>query len=317
MAAEAKATASSRPRAAKRKRARKPWGAIVLFIAPVMVVYTVFTVYPLLSSVYFSFHKIQPVGPGKIMYTYVGLENFRALLDDPVFIKRAVPNTLLFAAVAPVLEMFLATTLAFIVYFRVPLHRVYRTAWFMPRLVSGVIVGFIFRWIFNVDWGLLNVALRALGMDALALNWLGRTDTPIWVVILVHVWSVFGYSFILLLAGLTTVNEDLVEAAYIDGATTFQSVSKVLLPLLRPTLVTVLILSFMGKMHAFNVVWVLTQGRPLHFSETVSTWVQTRAFNYATLDLGYPSAMAVVWFGVVMIGVGLLTRALRRRTEYY
>ena len=287
-----------------------------MFIAPVMIVYLVFTVYPLLSSIYFSFHKIQPVGPGKINYTFVGLENFKALLDDKTFMEKAIPNTLLFAAVAPTLEMLIATTLAFFIYFKAPFRRFYRTAWFMPRLVSGVIVGFIFRWIFNVDWGLLNVALRAIGLDALALNWLGRTDTPIWVVIFVHVWSVFGYSFILVLAGLTTVNEELIEAAYIDGATRLQSIFKVLLPLLRPTFVTVLILSFMGKMRAFNVVWVLTQGRPLHFSETVSTWVQTRAFNYSTLDLGYPSAMAVVWFGVVMAGVGLLTRSLRRRVEY-
>jgi multiple sugar transport system permease protein/raffinose/stachyose/melibiose transport system permease protein len=282
-----------------------------------MIIYLIFTVYPLLSSVYYSFHKIQPVGPGEINYTFVGLENYKALLDDKTFMEKAIPNTLLFAAVAPTLEMLIATTLAFFIYFRVPFHRFYRTAWFMPRLVSGVIVGFVFRWIFNVDWGLLNVALRAIGLDALALNWLGRTDTPIWVVIFVHVWSVFGHSFILLLAGLTTINEELIEAAYIDGATRLQSISRVLLPLLRPTLVTVAILSFMGKMRAFNVVWVLTQGRPLHFSETVSTWVQTRAFNYATLDLGYPSAMAVVWFGVVMIGVGLLTRGLRRRVEEY
>jgi len=320
MATEAKVIASTQPIVARKKRSSKPWGAIALFIGPAMVVYLIFTVYPLLASIYYSFFEIQPVGPGKIMYTFVGFGNFEALLDDLVFMKRAVPNTLLFAGIAPVLEMFIATTLAFLVYFKVPFHRFYRTAWFMPRLVSGVIVGFIFRWIFNVDWGLLNVALRALGLDALALNWLGRTDTPIWVVICVHVWSVFGYSFILLLAGLTTINEELVEAAYIDGASRFQTVLRVLFPLLWPTFVTVLILSFMGKMHAFNVVWVLTQGRPLHFSETVATWVQNRAFawmGHGALDLGYPSAMAVVWFGVVMAGVGLITRALRRRVEYY
>jgi multiple sugar transport system permease protein/raffinose/stachyose/melibiose transport system permease protein len=203
-----------------------------------------------------------------------------------------------------------------VVYFKVPLHRFYRVAWFLPRLVSGVIIGFVFRWIFNVDWGLLNATLRAVGLDSLALNWLGRTDTPLWVVIFVHFWATFGYSFILLLAGLTTVSVELIEAAYIDGATRVQAVFRILLPLLRPTFVTVLILSFLGKMRVFNVVWVLTQGRPLHFSETVATWVHTRAFNYATLDLGYPSAMAVFWFGVVMVSVGLITRWLGRQAEY-
>jgi len=300
----------------RKRRWRKPWGSIILFIGPAMVAYLIFTVYPLFASLYYSFHKIQPIGPGKILYTFVGLGNFRALLADPVFMKRAVPNTLIWGAVGPTMEMLTATTLAFIVYFKVPLHRFYRTAWFTPILVSGVIVGMVFRWIFNVDWGLLNVALRAVGLDSLALNWLGRRDTPLWVVIFVHYWSTFGYSFILLLAGLTTISRELLEAAYIDGATTIQAVWRIMLPLLRPTFVTVLILSFMGKMRAFNVVWVLTQGRPMHFSETVATWVQTRAFNWASLDLGYPSAMAVVWFGVVMISVGLITRWLRRQVEY-
>jgi ABC-type sugar transport system permease subunit len=302
--------------AAPRKPWRKPWGAIALFIGPVMIAYAIFTVYPLLASIYYSFHKIQPIGPGKIVYTFVGLENFKALLNDYRFTDFAVPNTLIWGAFGPVIEMITATTLAFIVYFKVPLHRFYRTAWFLPQLVSGVIIGLVFRWIFNVDWGLLNVTLRAFGLDALALNWLGRTDTPLWVVIFVHYWATFGYSFILLLAGLTTIPEELLEAAYIDGATRLQAIRRVLLPLLRPTFVTVLILSFMGKMRAFNVVWVLTSGGPIHRSETVATYVQKRAFNWTSLDLGYPSAMAVVWFGVVMISVGLITRWLRRQAEY-
>jgi ABC-type sugar transport system permease subunit len=169
---------------------------------------------------------------------------------------------------------------------------------------------------FNVDWGLLNATLRLIGLDTLALNWLGRRDTPLWVVIIVHWWATFGYSFILLLAGLTAIPYELVEAAYIDGASTVQAALRILLPLLRPTFVTVLILSFMGKMRAFDVVWVLTHGGPMHFSETVATYVQKRAFGWGSLDLGYPSAMAVIWFGVVMVSVGLITRLMRSRAEY-
>lgn len=306
----------SKPFAALRKRTNKPWGAILLFIGPAFAVYLIFIVYPLLASIYYSFHTIQPVGPGQIKYTFVGLDNFKELLDDKVFMDKAVPNTLIWGVVGPIIEMVTATTLAFIVYFKVPFHRFYRIAWFLPVLVSGVIIGFVFRWIFNVDWGLLNISLRAFGLDSLALNWLGRTDTPLWVVIFVHFWATFGYSFVLLLVGLTAISVDLVEAAKIDGASTLQTVFRVMLPLLRPAFVTVLILSFMGKMRAFNVVWVLTQGRPLHFSETVATWVQTRAFHFSTLDLGYPSAMAVAWFGIVLISVGLISRWLRRQADY-
>lgn len=310
-----KAITSSQTLVARRRRSRKPWGWILFFIGPVVVYFLIFVVYPLFATFYYSLHNISPVA-GKVVITFVGLQNYLDLLSDKIF-HLSVRNTLLWGIAGPILEMLTATTLAFIAYFRVPLHRFYRTAWFSPILVSGVIVGLVFRWIFNFDWGLLNVGLRAVGLDALALNWLGRKDTPIWAVIFVHYWATFGYSFVLLLAGLTAIPEELVEAARIDGATIVQAVTRVMLPLLRPTFVTVLILSFMGKMRAFHIVWVLTNGGPMHFSETVATYVQKRAFGWqASLDLGYPSAMAVVWFGVVLIGVGLINRWLMRQIEY-
>jgi multiple sugar transport system permease protein/raffinose/stachyose/melibiose transport system permease protein len=292
---------------------RKPWGPIILFIAPVMIFYAAFVLYPLIATLYYSVHTIEPI-QGKLVTTFVGLENFKSLMQDKIFFQ-SVKNTLLWAVAGPVLEMVTSTALAFIVFFKTPLHRFYRVAWFTPMLVSGVIVGLVFRWIFNYDWGLLNSTLRAIGLDQFALNWLGRRDTPIWAVIFVHYWATFGYSFVLLLAGLTAIPGELLDAAKVDGANTLQAVWRVMLPLLQPTFVTVLILSFMGKMRAFHVVWVLTNGGPMHFSETVATYVQKRAFGWRTLDLGYPSAISVFWFGVVMIGVALINRWLHRRMD--
>jgi multiple sugar transport system permease protein/raffinose/stachyose/melibiose transport system permease protein len=314
MVTKAEAILARNASIARAGASRKPWGAIAIFLAPVMLYYAVFILYPIAATFYYAFHSIVPEG-GRLLTKFVGLENFIQLFSDDIFF-RAVNNTIVWAVVGPLLEMATATTLAFFVYFRVPLHHFYRTAWFAPMLVSGVIVGLVFKWIFNFDWGLVNVGLRAVGLDQLALNWLGRRDTPLAVVIFVHYWATFGYSFILLLAGLSAVPEELVEAADIDGATTVQTSLRVLLPMLMPTFVTVLILSFMGKMRAFHIVWVLTGGGPMHFSETVTTYVQKRAFGWNTLDLGYPSAMAVVWFGVVMIGVGLIHRWLKSRVEY-
>lgn len=300
-------------RRVRRHVARRPWGAIMLFIAPALIFFALFVLYPLLATVYYSFHNIIPIG-GELKTVFAGLGNYQALLEDDIF-HLAVKNTLIWGAVGPTIEMITALTLAFIVYFNVPFSRFYRVAWFTPILVSGVIVGLVFRWIFNFDWGLLNVTLRALGLEALALNWLGTREWPLWVVIFVHYWSTFGYSFVLLLAGLSAIPKDLLDAARVDGATPAQTIWHVLLPLLRPTFVTVLILSFMGKMRAFNVVWVLTGGGPMHFSETVATYVQKRAFAWRTLDLGYPSAMSVIWFGVVLVGVGLINRWLKRQVE--
>ena len=312
MATESNVLARAQP-IAKRRASRKPWGAITLFLAPAMIFYTVFILYPIAATFFYSFHNIAPY-QGKIVLTFVGLDNFIKLFEDDIFYT-AVQNTLTWGIVGPILEIITATILAFFVYFKVPLHRFFRVAWFTPILVSGVIIGLVFRWIFNYDWGLLDVGLRTIGLDQFALNWLGRRDTPLWVVIFVHYWATFGYSFVLLLAGLSAIPADLIEAAYIDGASRFQAIWRVMLPLLRPTAVTVLILSFMGKMNAFHVVWVLTNGGPMHFSETVATYVQKRAFGWSSFDLGYPSAIAVVWFGVTVIGVGLISRWLRKQVE--
>ena len=278
-----------------------------------MLYYIFFILYPLASSFYYAVHSIQPM-QGQLVTTFVGLENFRALFDDQIFLQ-AVRNTLIWGVVGPVIGVATATVLAFLIYFEVPFYRFYRAAWFLPALVSGVIVGIVFRWVFNYDWGLLNTGLRAVGLNMLALNWLGRLDTPLWVVIGVHHWATFGISMVLLLGGLSTIPGEVVEAAYVDGASKVQAVWHVMLPILRPTFVTVFILSFIGKMNAFHVVWVLTNGGPLHASETVATYVQKRAFGWSSLDLGYPSAMAVVWFGVIMISVGLINRWLQRRMD--
>lgn len=293
---------------------RRPWAAIALFIGPAMAYYAVFFLYPLLTTFYYAFHRIAPSG-GRLVTSFVGLQNFQALLTDTVFFQ-AVRNTATWGVVGPVLEMVTATGLALAVYYRTPFHRFYRVAWFTPILVSGVIVGLVFRWIFNYDWGLLNAGLRAIGLDSFALNWLGRRETPIWVVIFVHYWATFGFSFVLMLAGLSAIPGELLEAAAIDGASRAQAIRRILLPLLRPTLVTALVLSFMGKMHAFNVVWVLTNGGPMHLSETVATYVQKRAFQWSSLDLGYPSAIAVAWFVATVVGVGLISRWLRSQVEY-
>lgn len=299
--------------AAYRRVGRKSRMAIILFIGPALLYYTIFILYPLLATFYYSVNHIAPVS-GKIVTTFVGLKNYIELFQDEIFFL-AARNTILWGLVGPTIEMLTAITLAMVVYFKAPLHRIYRVAWFTPILVSGVIIGLVFRWIFNYDWGLLNVGLRAIGLDQLALNWLGRRDTPIWAVIFVHFWATFGYSFVLLLAGLSAIPTEMVEAAYIDGASKLRTIWHILLPLLKPTAITVLILSFMGKMHAFHVVWVLTNGGPLHFSETVATYVQKRAFGWNTFDLGYPSAISVVWFGMTVIGVGIISRWLKSRVE--
>ncbi|MCZ7542995.1 MAG: sugar ABC transporter permease [Anaerolineae bacterium] len=174
-----------------------------------------------------------------------------------------------------------------------------------------MVVGWLFRWVFNPDWGPLTTILESLGLHSLSINWL--VDAPLAAVILVHFWRTFGFSMVILLAGLSAIPDELVDAARIDGANLWKVTSHVLLPLLRGTFVNVLILSFIGKMSAFDTVFVLTGGGPMHRSETVATWIYTRTWNWRGLDLGYPSAMAVIWFIVILAATILLRRYLSQR----
>ena len=286
---------------------------ILIFIGPALLYYGIFIVYPVLSTVFNAFHTIQPQR-GRLVTTFVGLRNFRELLKDEIF-SMSVRHTLIWAVVGPIIEMITAVTLAFIVYFRVPFSKVYRIAWFSPLLVQGVIVGLIYRWIFNNEWGLLNTFLEAVGLGSLATNWLGTPGIVLGCVIFAHYWATFGFSFVLILTGLSTVEEELLDSAAIDGANRWQVSLRILLPLITPVFFTTLMLSFLGKMRSFNIVLVLTKGGPMHHTETVATYVQKRAFRWNTLDLGYPSAIALMWFGVIMVIIALANQWLRRRIQ--
>lgn len=294
---------------------RKPWAMIAVFIAPVFLFYSAFIIYPLFATVVNAFMRISPTPKG-LVSTFIGLENFKELMKDEVFFK-AAGNTLIWATVGPLLEMVTASLLAFIVFFKVPFSSFYRTAWFSPMLVTGVVVGLVFKWIFNADWGLVNSFFRAVGLDAFALNWFGNMTTPLGVVIIVHFWNTLGYSFVILLAGLSAVPVDVIESASLDGATKSQLCLRILLPIIFPVFATATMLSFLGKMRAFHVVWVLTEGGPMHASETVATYIQKRAFQWGTLDLGYPSAISVLWFIMVLVGVNALSAWVKTRTERY
>ena len=295
-------------RARRRYNPERPLGAISLFLTPALLVYAGFVAYPVLRTFYNSIHKILPNRAD----AYVGLQNYETLWTDRIFWK-AVGNTLVWAGVAPILEIVVATLLALALYARVPGARFFRIAWFAPVLMSYVVVGIVWVWIYNPDWGVVNALLRALGLEALAMPWLGSPRTALPALIAVTTWMWVGFNMVVILAAMSSLPSEVMEAAELDNCGWFRKLWFIVLPLIRPTLLNLVILSFIGKMKIFDLVWVTTQGNPLWATETVSTYVYKRAFQWSTLDLGYPSAIAVVWFVIVLAGVLALTAAFRQR----
>jgi multiple sugar transport system permease protein/raffinose/stachyose/melibiose transport system permease protein len=290
-------------------RERPAWSAILPFLLPAAVFYLGLTAYPVIRTVWNSVHEVLPRRE-----TFVGGAHYAELWADETF-WRAVRNTVTWALAAPVLEVSIALLLALALYAKVPAARLLRIAWFTPVLMSYVVVGIVWMWIYNYDWGAANAILRALGLGRWVQPWLGTPDTALPALILVTTWMWTGFNMVVLLAALHALPTEVIEAAELDRCGWGAKLVHVMVPLILPTILNLLVLSFVGKMKIFDLVWITTKGGPLWSTETVSTYVYKRAFEWSTFDLGYPSAIATVWFAIVMTFVGVLTWMVRRRQK--
>ena len=191
--------------------------------------------------------------------------------------------------------------LALALYAKIPGARFFRIAWFTPVLMSYIVVGILWVWIYNYDWGPVNVALRAIGLvRAMPAPWLGDPRSRAAVTHPHHQWMWSGFNMVVLLAALHSLPKEVIEAAELDNCGWGQKLIFVILPLTWPTVLNLIMLSFIGKMKIFDLVWITTRGGPLWSTETVSTYVYKRAFEWSTFDLGYPSTIATVWFVIVL-----------------
>lgn len=293
----------------RRDPTQASWQVLMLFLTPALLMYAAFTAYPVVRTFSNSLYLIRPRGQNE----FIGLDNYAELLfSDPIF-WQAVANTLTWAVVAPLLDVGTGLLLALCLYAKVPLARLFRVAWFTPVLISYVVVAILWMWIYNYDWGVVNALLRAIGLGSLAHSWLGDPNTALWALIFAHAWKWAGFNMVVCLAALHALPSEVIEAAELDNCGWFKKLWFIIIPMIRPTLVNLLILAFIGKMKVFDLVWIMTRGGPLWSTETVSTYVYKRAFEWSTFDLGYPSAIAAVWFVVVLVLVLGLTLVFRQR----
>ncbi|HTV53677.1 MAG TPA: sugar ABC transporter permease [Terriglobia bacterium] len=283
----------------------------LLFLAPALAICFGLILYPLARTFYNSFFTVGPHNLAR----FVGLKNFAVILfKDPVFWK-AVRNTAVFSLVGTALDVACGFVLALCLFAKIPLARLLRVVWFTPVLMSYVVVGIIWMWIYDYHWGIVDTALRLVGLGTLAHSWLGDPRTALWAVVFTQVWKWAGFNMIVFLAALYALPADTLGAAELDSCGWLTKVVYVIIPMLRSTIASVLILSFIGKMMMFDLVWVMTRGGPLWSTETVSTYVYKRAFDWNTFDLGYPSAVAVIWFIIILGLVVLITRVIRSREK--
>jgi multiple sugar transport system permease protein/raffinose/stachyose/melibiose transport system permease protein len=289
------------------RRASLP--TVMLFLAPALIVYAGLTAYPVLRTFYNSFFNVADLASSE----FVGWAHYAEVLRDKTF-WAAVRNTAIWSVIGPILDVVVGLLLALCLYAGVPFSRFLRVAWFTPVLLSYVVVGIMWVWIYNYDWGVVNGMLRAMGLGSWAQAWLGDPRFALGSLIVTHAWKWAGFNMVVCLAALHSLPSEVLEAAELDNCGWWHKLTDIIVPMLWPTLLNLYILAFIGKMKVFDLVWIMTEGGPVWSTETVSTYVYKRAFNWNTFDLGYPSAIAVVWFFVV-VGFVVFFNVLFRRRE--
>lgn len=292
--------ARARPRRARRSaRARKEAAWFYLMIAPWLVGFLVFLAGPLLASLYFSFTDYDLLTPPR----WIGLGNYRHMFGtDPLFWK-VVGNTVFYTAIAVPATTVVSIGLAALLNRSVPGIRVFRTIVYLPSLVPLVASAMLFTWVLAPDTGLLNRALRLVGIHGPA--WLLDETWVKPALILMSLWSV-GTSVILLLAGMQGIPAEFGEAARIDGASPWQQFRRITLPMLSPVILFNVIMGMIGSFQIFSQVYILTKGGPDNASEMLVPYLFDQGFRFN--KMGYASALSWVLFVIIMAFTALVFR---------
>lgn len=265
------------------------------FAGPALLVFLAFIIYPIVYSLQLSFHEWNGFtiewGP------FVGLQNYLELARDEVFWK-AMKNSAIFVLVRTPLEVGIGFGLALLLDRAIPGRGLLRTLFFVPVVLSLVVVTIIFQRIFETNAGLLNTFLRWANLDALAQPWLADPKTALGAVIAVSIWKNVGFSLVILLAGLQGLPQGVIEAARVDGASITQLIGRITTPLMRPVLAMTALLSVISGLKVFDLIFIMTRGGPIYSTEVLATLLYRQAFELN--NMGLASAVAVVMVAIVM-----------------
>lgn len=280
-------------------------GTATIFLVPAMLGFAIFYLRPTIIGIYTSFTNKELLRPTS---KWVGLDNYRKVLDDDVF-KNALWVTLKYVVINIGLQTVLAVFIAFLLD-RLSRSRILRTLVLTPWLMSNVVVAMLFLWILDFRLGVANAFLEWLGIGA--KPWFVDEAWVIPSVALINVWRHVGYTALLIFAGYQSIPGEVKEAALIDGCTERQRFFRVTLPLLRPVLAVVLVITVIGSFQIFDTISVTSGGGPVNSSRVIYLYIFEKAFQ--NMKFGYASSMAVILF-VILGAVTLLQMRLLRANE--
>jgi multiple sugar transport system permease protein len=280
----------------------RQWGTALIFIAPAMIGFAIFYLRPTILGFYNSFTDKELLRPES---NWTGLENYRDMLDDDVF-WNALKVTVYYVVVNIGIQTICAIGIAWILD-KLSGSRLMRTLVMAPYLMSNVVVALLFLWILDFRLGVMNAFLEWIGIGA--KPFLSSKEWAIPSIALINVWRHMGYTALLLFAGLQTIPKDVKEAAFTDGCGEIQRFFRVTLPLLRPVLAVVLVITLIGSFQIFDTVDVTTEGGPVNASRVIYVYIFDQAFGRR--NFGYASALSVALFLILAVVTVVQMRLLR------
>lgn len=279
----------------------------IAFIAPAFFFYTLFIIAPTLSSVYYSFTSWDGINPN---IHFIGLANYREIFTSARF-ANALKNTVILTLFISILENAFALALALIVDNVRWMKNLFRSAFYIPVLISGIVSGFIWKIMYNYNFGAINSILESIGLGEWKQDWLGNTKLTLIMVGVVLVWKGAGYYMIIYLASLQSVSTDIIEAAEIDGAGPIQKFRSITLPLISGAFTINFTLSLINGLKVFDQISVMTDGGPGFTTETLVYLLYKVGFNEGRQ--GFGTAVGIVLLFIIIILNTIQQKFLRSR----
>jgi ABC-type sugar transport system permease subunit len=278
------------------------------FVLPALAIFGLFKVWPMIWGAIISLHSWD----GFSEMTFIGFENYRFMLTEDEIFPKVIRNTLTYAIGIIVGNIAVGLILALLVNQGLRGKTIFRTLFFLPPIMSFVMVGLLWAWIYNPQFGFINSFLSSIGLESLRQSWLGNPKTALPALILIDVWKWSGWHMVIYLAGLQTISGDVIDAAKVDGATGFKRFRYITFPLLRSYTFMNIILITVGAFNTFDLVYVTTRGGPYYATHMLLTYVHLVAFRYR--KIGYSAAMTYFLFLIVFI-ISIVNMILWRQRE--
>lgn len=269
---------------------------IFLFVVPALVIYIIFQIIPLIGAVYFSFMEWNGISGSALKF--VGLQNYIAAFKDADFLL-SLKNMLKMVVFSVIFHTPIALLMATAINTKCRGSRLFKVLFFVPTVFPLTAVGLMWYFVF-MPTGSFNALLKAVGLTSLAGPWLVNQATAMNTIVFVNIWAGVGYYMVILLAGLTTIPEDLYEAASIDGATKVQQFFKITIPMLKPTLAMCILLDIIGSVKVFDLVFAMTGGGPNGLTNLPTTLMYNEAFKYSHYGLGSAIGIVIMIICLVM-----------------